>query len=167
MIMEVKPKTSDDGKDQQTGKFLPGNHFWMNRSSYGKKPMFENGDQLWDACCEYFEWNANNPLQETKLFAYEGEVTEAQLDKIRPMSVRGLCLFLGISLQSWYDWRKLRADLSETIQRVEDVIFTQKFEGASAGLLNATIISRDLGLVDRTEQVATVNLTVASEDAEL
>ena len=31
------------------------------------------------------------------------------------------------------------------------VIRTQKFEGASAGLLNANIIARDLGLSDKTE----------------
>lgn len=155
------------GKSNETGKFLPGNQFWRFRTRLGHGKRFETGEELWEAACEYFEWNQNNPLEETKLFAYEGEVTAATLPKVRAMSLRGLCLYLGVSTQSWNDWRKLRKELFEAIERIEDVIFTQKFEGASAGLLNASIIARDLGLVDRTEQVATVNLTVASEDAEL
>jgi hypothetical protein len=53
--------------------------------------------------------------------------------------------------------------------RVEDAIFRQKFEGASADLLNANIIARDLGLADKkdlsstdgtmTPKPVTVNMT--------
>ncbi len=35
------------------------------------------------------------------------------------------------------------------ITRIKETIFTQKFEGASADLLNANIIARDLGLADK------------------
>jgi hypothetical protein len=35
------------------------------------------------------------------------------------------------------------------VTRVKDIIYTQKFEGASAGLLNPNIIARDLGLADK------------------
>ena len=35
--------------------------------------------------------------------------------------------------------------------QVEDIIRTQKFEGASAELLNVSIIARDLGLADKSE----------------
>ncbi|WP_290688531.1 terminase small subunit [Haematobacter sp. UBA3484] len=43
------------------------------------------------------------------------------------------------------------ADLSEVITRVEQIIRTQKFEGAAADLLNPNIIARELGLADKTE----------------
>ncbi|SFE41875.1 hypothetical protein SAMN04488523_10749 [Sulfitobacter brevis] len=36
-------------------------------------------------------------------------------------------------------------------QTVDDVIYTSKFEGAAAGLLNSNLISRELGLTDRQE----------------
>lgn len=166
-MIEVEPESVTGGKNKTDGKFAPGNQFWRSRVTFGNKKKFENSDELWETACGYFQWNVDNPLEETKLFAYEGDVTSAIMPKVRAMSVRGLCLYLGVSLQSWYDWRKTRADLAEAIERIEDVIYTQKFENASAGLLNSNIISRDLGLVDRTEQVATINLTVAPEDAAL
>ena len=45
-----------DGKDPDTGRFLPGNRFWEIRSSAGPKPKFEKADDLWAARVEYFNW---------------------------------------------------------------------------------------------------------------
>ena len=67
------------------------------------------------------------------------------------MTIGGLCLFLDISFETWSDWRKNRPDLSDVITRAEQIIRTQKFEGASAGLLVPQIIARDLGLADKQE----------------
>lgn len=36
------------------------------------------------------------------------------------------------------------------IGEIEEVMRSQKFQGAAANIFNATIISRDLGLVERT-----------------
>ena len=40
--------------------------------------------------------------------------------------------------------------------QIKQIIRTQKFEGASAGFLNANIIARDLGLTDKQEITGTV-----------
>ena len=48
---------------------------------------------------------------------------------------------------------------SEVRDNIKRVIFTQKFEGASAGLLNSSIIARELGLADKKEIDAKVALT--------
>ena len=32
------------------------NQFWKARSTHGRKPLFEDGEQLWTACIQYFEW---------------------------------------------------------------------------------------------------------------
>lgn len=138
-------------RDPETGRFLPGNRFWLARSSHGAKPKFENADDLWAACVEYFEWNAENPLYEAKAFAYEGCVTVEHLPLMRAMTIAGLCLFLDIDESTWFEWKKSRPDLSNVITRAELVIRKQKFEGASANLLNANIIARDLGLADKSE----------------
>jgi hypothetical protein len=42
-------------------------------------------------------------------------------------------------------------DFSQVITRIGKVIYTNKFEGASAGVFNHNIIARDLGLKDQTE----------------
>lgn len=139
------------GTRDDKGRFMPGNRFWEARSSAGPNPKFADPEALWAACCEYFAWNHANPLKEAKAFAYEGNVTLAELPKMRAMTIGGLCMFLDVSRSTWDEWRKSRPDLSDIITRAEAVIFRQKFEGASADLLNANIIARDLGLADKKE----------------
>ena len=125
-----------------------GNSFWKQRSSHGRKPIFATPDDLWSAACEYFEWVEANPLRETKLFSYEGEIIEGEIPKMRAMTIQALCFFIGISRQGWSEY-KAKQDFSEIVEEIEAVIFSQKFEGASGGFLNASIISRELGLADK------------------
>lgn len=125
-----------------------GNQFWKARSKHGPNFRFTDPDILWDACCEYFQWVEDNPLWESKLFSYQGEVTEGVAPKMRAMTIDGLCLFLGVSISTWALWRT-REDLMEVVARTENVIRSQKFAGAAADLLNANIIARDLGLTDK------------------
>jgi hypothetical protein len=144
-----------------------GNRFWEARSSHGANPKFKHASDLWDACLEYFEWVENNPLKEGKLAQQNGKPKVVALNKMRAMSIVGLCVFLDIDETTWRDWRSNRNDLSPIISRVEQIIRTQKFEGASADLLNPSIIARDLGLADKKEVAGGINLTVSSEDANL
>jgi hypothetical protein len=139
------------GKDEDTGRFLPGNRFWEARSSHGARPKFLVADDLWSACCEYFEWVEQNPLYEDKLVTFQGSATHEPVAKMRAMTIAGLCLFLDVSFETWTEWRRSRPDLSDVISRAEAIIYQQKFSGAAADLLNANIIARDLGLADKSE----------------
>lgn len=132
-------------------RFLPGNRFWEARSSAGAKPRFADGDALWAACVEYFEWVEANPLYEDKIISYEGTATHVPVAKMRAMTLAGLCLFLDIDRTTFADWKRTRPDLSPVVTRAETVIYSQKFAGAAADLLNANIIARDLGLSDKSE----------------
>jgi len=127
-----------------------GNSFWEARSSHGRKPRFETPDILWGACCEYFAWIEQNPLYEAEAFAYQGIVKVESLPKMRAMTVASLCIFLDISMSSWQNYRE-REDFVAVTTRVDEIIKTQKFQGAAAGLLNPNIIARDLGLAERSE----------------
>ena len=127
----------------------PGNQFWKMRSSHGRKLTYESGDALWDACVEYFEWVDANPLYADNIIAYEGVASHEPLAKMRPMTLEGLYIFLDIGKSTWKTWRE-HDTLKDTVERVETIIRTQKFEGAAAGLLNQAIIARDLGLVEKT-----------------
>ncbi|MCX8965131.1 DNA-packaging protein [Erwinia psidii] len=132
-----------------------GNRFWEARSSHGRKPIFESPDALWSACCEYFEWVEQNPLWEMKAFAYQGDVKQATVAKMRAMTIVGLCIFLDITRQTWGTFR-LMEDFSDITTRAEEIIYDQKFSGAAADLLNANIIARDLGLAEKREVKQTV-----------
>jgi hypothetical protein len=68
------------------------------------------------------------------------------------MSKRGLCQFLGIDRSTWNAWKRHRPNLSLTIEHVESVIWCWKFAGTAAGLLNPSIVARELSLADKTEQ---------------
>ena len=127
-----------------------GNRFWEARSSHGRKPIFAAPGDLWRAAIEYFEWVEANPLHKTKAFAYQGDVTIANVPRMRAMTILGLCVFLDIDRATWAAYRE-NEGFSAIVARVEDVIRTQKFEGASADLLNPSIIARDLGLADKSE----------------
>lgn len=125
-----------------------GNEFWKLRSSHGPHPTFEKPEDLWNACVEYFEWVQANPLMEERLVSYQGESVREPVAKMRAMTVAGLCTFLDISRRTW-DAYEEREEFKETVERVNMIIWAQKFEGAAADLLNGNIIARELGLADR------------------
>jgi hypothetical protein len=127
-----------------------GNQFWKLRSSHGRNPIFSSAEQLWDACEQYFDWVEANPLAEDVLVTYQGEATHEPVTKMRAMTLSGLCIFLDISQETWGEYRK-REGFSAVTTRVDDIIRTQKFEGAAAGLLHANLIARDLGLTEKSE----------------
>ncbi|MGJ4928135.1 DNA-packaging protein [Bradyrhizobium sp. HKCCYLS2038] len=127
-----------------------GNSFWQARSSHGRNPLFSSADELWAACCEYFDWVEANPLYETKAFSSKDGVQMADLPKMRAMTVSGLCIFLDISRETWGEYRK-REGFADICTRADEIIRTQKFQGAAAELLNPAIIARDLGLAEKSE----------------
>lgn len=127
-----------------------GNQFWKARSSHGRKPLFESPEVLHAACLEYFGWVEANPLWETKVFHYQGEITKTEVPKMRAMTVAGLCLFLDIDRTTWLDYSS-KEDFSKVCSAIDEAIRQQKFEGAAAEFLNANIIARDLGLRDGQE----------------
>lgn len=141
-----------------------GNEFWKQRSSHGRKPIFATPDDLEAACAEYFEWAEANPLFEAQAFAYQGVVTMQPVAKMRAMTVAGLCIFLDISQQAFGEYRD-REGFGEVTARVDDIIRTQKFAGAAAGLLNANIIARDLGLADKSELTGKDGGPIATDNA--
>ena len=121
-----------------------GNRYWQNRRLHGRRPTFGNPDDLWAACCDYFAWVEANPLIETEAFAYQGVVTHVSLQKMRAMTLSGLYGYLGIARSTWDAYSKLQ-DFSAVTTRAREVMWAQKFEGAAAGLLNPSIIARELG----------------------
>jgi hypothetical protein len=61
-------------KTEQKKKGGPpkGNQFWKIRSSHGRNPIFAKPDDLWEACCQYFEWVDKHPLTAAELVKYQG-----------------------------------------------------------------------------------------------
>lgn len=168
MVVESSPDTEseiDEITEEITMPAPERNKFWTMRSSHGTKPKFDNPEILMRMCVEYFEWVQANPLKEHKQYHYQGELTNGVVAKMRAMTVKGLCIFLDISTETWRNYckkveeAKLDAEVDIALAegfigvttRVREIIDTQKFEGAAADLLNPNIIARDLGLKDARE----------------
>lgn len=132
-----------------------GNKFWEKRSTHGRDKVFSTPSAMKDACCEYFQWVEDNPLWESKLFSYQGDVHEGVAPKMRAMTIEGLSIYLGVNSKYFAQFEstldlssEIGKDFSNVIIWVRDVIRDQKFSGAAADLLNANIIARDLGIKD-------------------
>jgi hypothetical protein len=132
-----------------------GNQFWKARAKHGRDKIFKTPNAMLDAAFEYFSWVENNPL--TKSIVFQGAVSGTE-DLMRAMTIKGLCIFWGVNTFYLNDFvgnldldKKEDKDFSQVINTIKEIIETQKFEGASAGLLNPNIIARDLGLTDRKE----------------
>lgn len=125
-----------------------GNEFWRLVKNPTGRPTAYTPDSLWRKACKYFEWVYKNPLKAKKVFS---NGTRATVDKLRPMTEKAFCLFAGIGEETF---RRYKTD--ETYKEfwgvsrvIEQIIYSQKFEGAAVDLFNASIIARDLGLVDK------------------
>jgi len=146
-----------------------GNQFWKVRTSHGRKRIFASAKIMWAAAQEYFEWCHNNPwykVEQVKMPGkrYQNEKGKwmqpkqtVELPTARPYTLTGLCIFLNVNTRYFLDFKdsiegkkeKRYQDFSQVIMRIEEIIRTQKYEGAAVGAFNANIISRDLGLIDK------------------
>lgn len=128
-----------------------GNKFWQLRNKHGRDALFQDPDKLWEAACEYFEHVDDNPWQKTDVV--KGGESAGMLLTIptaRPYTLTGLCLYLECGKNYWDQFKKnAKEDFSGVISRIEEVIYTQKFEGAAVGAFNPSIIARELGLAEK------------------
>lgn len=143
-----------------------GNQFWLARSKSGRNPIFENPDELWDSCLEYFQWVEDHPLLEQKATQFQGVFVKDHVNKMRAMTIDGLCIFLDVARKTWDNYRD-RQDFLPVITRAEAIMRNQKFTGAAAELLNPNIIARDLGLVEKKSLEAEMNVNISEIDAGL
>ena len=126
-----------------------GNAYWKLCPRPGRRPSYATADELWAAAQQYFEWVEANPLHTHETVKFQGEARLVKVPKMRAMTIAGLCLHIGVTQETWCQYRKRDEAFSEVTAMIDSIIRTQKFEGAAADLFNANIISRDLGLVDR------------------
>ena len=156
-----KPKAFTPLQRTNTGsaeEFAKIDKWWEKRSSYTPggptKPVepFACPEDLWEAACEYFVWMTRRPQYETRPFHHQGSVLLKDIPKRRPFTQKGLLLFFNMSKYVWAQYKGTRGEgYAEVVERIEDVMFTQKFEGATADLFNASIIARELGLKEHSE----------------
>ena len=135
-----------------------GNKFYLLRSKDGRDKIYPTPGDLWKACCEYFEYVEDNPLKEQRAFSTKKGIRKTKLNKRRAMTLAGLRVRLGLSESGYTEYKK-RKEYQWVTNAAADIMYSQKFEGAAAGMLNPNIIARDLGLADKKELSGGVAIT--------
>lgn len=125
-----------------------GNQFWKLRSTHGRELIFSSPTILWEACCEYFESTDARKWVKKDWVGKDAHAVDRETQT--PYTWSGLCLFLDIDVKTWALYEN-REDFIPICTRVRQIIITQKLEGATVGAFNPMIVSRDIGLVDKTE----------------
>ena len=175
---EDKPKRSTPGKDKE-GLFIQGNEWWKKRSKHGRDKIFKDPKILLEACYEYFRFNKKDPIyisEVVKSGPQAGRIINVPITK--PLSMRGLCIFLGVNTTYFNDFeaalnineKEIDADYSKVIKHIRETIEHQMLTGASVGTYKENIIARLVGLTDKSEQKVTAtnintNVTVSEEEA--
>jgi hypothetical protein len=135
----------------------------------GKQKAFESTDHLADKFDEYKKFVDDTPFytNEAKSGAM-GIPTIVQIPVRRPYSINGFSHFCGLSARYFYTFilerekdianEKLPERVRKEAQRyleiyefIKEQIYQQKFDGAVVSHFNATIIARDLNLIDKSE----------------
>lgn len=142
-------------KEDLIGKHLPASMRLV--SQFGQIAKIDKPSDLLTRAIEYFEWAVANPIEKEEMI--KGGLAAGMVGKIsipRPFTIVGLRAFVGLSGRKWKELKgKGFEQFHDLIDFLEEQCNNQKFEHAAVGLYNPSIISRDLGLVDKKEQETT------------
>ena len=152
----------------------PGNQWWKLRSKHGCDAIFSTPEILESACEEYFKaTDERNDWDGQNWVGKDGE--EVVVKKKVPYSLKGLCVFLGVSSRYFNEFKntdtfKNNKDFIEVYTRIEDIIQTQQIDGSMIGYYNASLTARLNGLVDKQEvdnkgHIVAYNAVVSKEEA--
>lgn len=151
-----------------------GNRFWEARTTIGRDRLFDTPETLRKACIEYFDYNAENPIMINETVKFMGQADIIGVPTMSPLTIKGLCIFLDINQQTWRNYASAEGyeDFFGVCEWAESIIHQQKFAGAAAGVFNAAIIARDLGLADKREitgkdgaPLSTITTTMTPQEA--
>jgi hypothetical protein len=136
------------------GHFNTGNQIWRLRAKHGRDKLFATPQLLLEAAYEYFEAVDARPI--IKVDFKGGMAKRVEIPLQAPYTIQGLCVYLDCGVEYFRCFKKSmseddpqRSDFLRVVAHIEEVIYNQKFSGASAGIFSSNIIARDLGLADK------------------
>ena len=126
-----------------------GNRFWLERLDLTYDGRKLSVKEVEEKSIQYIKTYIENPITEKDFRGKDN--SEVALEKPRAMILESLCTWLGISVATWKEWRKDKKYIA-ICTRVEQFMYSYNLEYASANQMNASIIAKKLGLVDKKEQ---------------
>lgn len=136
----------------------------MAKRGKGQPKKIESPEKLWEYFQSYVEYKKGNPKYENKANMKTGEIIP--VPKELPLTWVGfeVWLFENGIINHLENYRyNTGGDYSEylgIIKTIDQIIYEDKFTGASAGIFQHNIIARDLGLIDKKEVKSDVKATM-------
>ncbi len=117
------------------------------------RPLKYTPKEMVEKFTEYAQWCNDHPLQENSRTVYQKGFSDTTAYKPRRVSIGGFLVYIGCTWDWWshLDESKRGAQFFKVKTSIREYCETYQKEMASAGLLNANIISRLLGLADKKE----------------
>jgi hypothetical protein len=152
-----------------------GNQFWKQRTKHGRDRIFNEPEILREAAETYFQWIDEHPIYKAEqkkgntIIPKDSNLTDKQFDKvinpiaelpmIRPYTIEGLTLYLGVSVRYFDEFERSldgkndekSLDFLTVLTYIKQTIRQSQFEGGAMGYFNPMIVSRLLGLKERTD----------------
>lgn len=145
--------------------FKSGNQLYKMRTKDGKDKLFATPEIFVNEAIKYFNWcESNKWIVQDFIKSGQDAGKIVNLERDRPMSIEGLCNFLGITYQTFSNYEKDERykDYFDVLSYVRKVVEVNQFEGGSVGVFNSAIMIRKLGLKDSLEHSGEVNNTITS-----
>lgn len=133
-----------------------GNQYYLLvKEKTGCPPKIDNVDFFINGWNEYVNFCLTEPLyqkvvQKIKISRDEEVIKLVDVPHTRPFTIQGFCNYLHISHDLFSDYIK-KEEFSEILTHIKQQCYTQKYEGAACNMYNASIIAKDLGLIDKKE----------------
>lgn len=130
-----------------------GNEYWKKRKVSGRTKIIKTAQELWELACDYFQRCDDNPWHRTDFKGKDAQ--KVLIPTARPYTWSGFNDYcferVGLTKLEHY---KVNLDgrykeFVDVIARINNIMITQKMEGAIVGAFNPNIIARDLGLTER------------------
>ena len=142
-----------------------GNEYYKRREKDGRELIYGSPELLLDEAYKSFDWCKNNPFYKREVLKggiQAGRIIKVEVD--RPYTIEGLCVFVGISVQTFSNYGE-REDFFGVVTHIREIIRQNQLEGAMVEAYSPNIVARLLGLSDKRELTGeggkdlTINIT--------
>ncbi|QXV80767.1 terminase small subunit [Veterinaerplatzvirus Jeanpiccard] len=118
-------------------------------------------EEVFDFAVRYFSWAEGEAIKAIETAAFRGVVSESLVHKPRVFTLTGLALFMGVNINRFARWRA-EAGYSDVMEFIDNVIYEQKYQLCVAGIINSTIVGKELG-IDKPQEITISNNSTAND----
>lgn len=164
----VLPEDKEEINKKYAHLFSWGNTNWLARAKDGRDRIFKSPEVLLTESIIYFKFITDNPMFSKKDWRTDrGKLKMVSIPLTSVFTLHGLCNHLGVSVEFFRSFQNtipkddpLRDDFLRVIAYVQQIIYENKFTGASDGTFNARLISYDLGIVKNENNMAASGMII-------